>query len=370
MTAEPDKNSKSLLVDSSSQSVEPAIPADTVVKKSELVSRAPVSRAPVRKGRFFALRQEIPYWQSLLFGALFLAMIAAVWWGVTRGETAEVRMVSPVVLPSPEETFGELESLWFERELTRNTWASLKRVLLGFSLAAVIGVPVGVLCGCFPWFNAFLAPMTLFGRNIPIAALLPLTFFFFGAAETQKVMFIFVATVAFVIIDTATAVKDVSTRYIDTAYTLGASRLQIIWKVLVPLAMPSVCNSLRLLFGLAFGYIMLAEAVKMGSESGGLGDIIINSQKRGLREPIYLILILIPIVALTIDRLFYWIQRQLFPFQYGGDGILRALLRAISHGLEDLRGLIFRPASVDDVYKRLALESGTGAAVPATSSST
>ena len=72
-------------------------------------------------------------------------------------------------------------------------------------------------------------------------------------------MFIFIACVAFVISDTARAIADVGSHYIDTAYTLGASRWQMILKVLVPLAMPSVFNSLRLLFGLAFGYIMLAE---------------------------------------------------------------------------------------------------------------
>src|SRR4051812_45337271 len=95
----PDPASKSLL-DPASQSVEPAIPADTVVRKEE--TRDP---APVRRGRFFALRREIPLWQSFLFAAIFLALVAAVWFGVTRGETTEERLVRPSVLPSPEETF-------------------------------------------------------------------------------------------------------------------------------------------------------------------------------------------------------------------------------------------------------------------------
>ena len=338
--SKPNPPSKSLL-DPAAQSVEPAIPADTVVRKEERRNPVPVSR-----GRFFALRREIPLWQAVFFAAIFLSLVAALWFGVTRGD-GDHRMVRPSVLPSPEETFGSFPDLWKQRELTRNTWASLKRVGLGFLLAAAVGIPLGVLCGCFNWFNAFLAPLTLFGRNIPIAALVPLTFFFFGVGEEQKIMFIFIATVAFVVIDTATAVRDVDNRYIDTAYTLGASRRQIVTKVLVPLALPSVFNSSRLLFGLAFGYIMLAEAVKLGSESGGLGDIIITSQRRGLREPIYLILLIIPLVALAIDRLLFWIQRQLFPHQYASDGVLHSLVRAISHGLEDLRGLIIRPKRLD-----------------------
>src|SRR5262245_62907679 len=131
-------------------------------------------------------------------------------------------------------------------------------------------------------------------------------------------MFIFIAAVAFVMMDTAGAVADVGSRYIDTAYTLGASRWQIILRVLVPLAMPSVFNSLRLLFGLAFGYIMLAEVIKFGSEAGGLGDIINTSQRIGPREHIILVLLIIPVLALGIDRLFYSIQAELFPYRYVG----------------------------------------------------
>jgi ABC-type phosphate transport system permease subunit len=132
--------------------------------------------------------------------------------------------------------------------------------------------------------------------------------------------------------DTATSIRDVSQRYVDTAYTLGANRYQVIMKVLTPLAMPSVFNSLRLLFGLAFGYIMLAELVKFGSEAGGLGDIIRQSQRRGMVEHIWLVLIIIPLLALAIDQALYWIQRSLFPHRYGGSGTLNKALRfSMSH---------------------------------------
>ena len=87
------------------------------------------------------------------------------------------------------------------------------------------------------------------------------------------------------------AISDVSSRYLDTAYTLGANSWQTIIKVLVPLAMPAVFDSARVLFGLAFGYIMLAEMVKFGGEEGGLGHLILISQRQGPREHIYLIVL-------------------------------------------------------------------------------
>jgi len=288
----------------------------------------------------FALRKEAPQWQTWLCGALCIVLCIGVWWFVTRGESEE-RILSYTILPSPSETLASFSSLWFDRALTRNLVATLWRVLLGFGLAAVIGIPVGVLCGCFSRINAFFSPLSVFGRNIPVAALIPLTFSLFGIGEFQKVMFIFIATVAFVLSDTARAIMDVSDQYIDTAYTLGASRWQTIMKVLVPLAMPSIFNSLRLLFGLAFGYIMLGELVTIG-DTGGLGHLINLSMRRGPREHILLVLIIIPLVALWIDRLLFWIQKELFPHRYGGTGVLNRLLRNLLHMWEDATAVFRR----------------------------
>ena len=272
-------------------------------------------------------RGEIPAWQAFLLGLACLAVCGAIWWWLTAARLAKSDCSAPAVLPSPAETFGDFHSLWFDHALTRNTVVSLRRVVLGFGLAALVGIPVGVFCGCFRRINAFFAPLMIGGRNIPVAAVIPLTLSLFGIGEFQKIMFIFIACVAFIVMDTATAIADVSSRYIDTACTLGATRRQIILKVLVPLAMPSIFNSLRLLFGLAFGYIMLAEVIQTG-DVGGLGSIINIGQSRGHHTYILLVLMVIPLVALAIDRLLYWVQKQLFPYQYGGDGLLHRGLRA------------------------------------------
>jgi ABC-type nitrate/sulfonate/bicarbonate transport system permease component len=297
------------------------------------------------KGFRFALRRGIPTWQAVLMAILGASACLSVWWFVTLGP-AEERIISPVKgLSSPAETFASFPSLWFDRALTRNLFTSLRRLSLGFGLAILVGVPLGVLCGCFPRVQAFFMPMTLFGRNIPVAALIPLTFSLFDIGDVQKVMFIFIATVAFVLWDTTRAIEEVGGQYIDTAYTLGAGTWQTIGKVLLPLALPSVFNSLRLIFGLAFGYIMLAEVVKFGDEAGGLGDLINVSQRRGPREHIVLILLIIPVVALCIDRLFFFVQAELFPYRYGGMGILDRLVRGVLHAWEDVRLPIWKVLS-------------------------
>src|SRR5712691_8180120 len=193
-----------------------------------------------------------------LVGAGAMGVVLLVWWLATMGAGPEDRLVSPVILPSPAEVIGSFPSLLNERALLESIAATLKRVLIGFGLAAVIGVPLGIAAGSWRVVEAAGAPLALFGRNLPVAALIPLTILWFGIDETQKVMFIFIACVQFVYSDAVRAITSVPDRYVETAQTLGASQRQVIGKVLVPLALPDIYKSLRALFGMAFGYIMLA----------------------------------------------------------------------------------------------------------------
>ncbi len=260
----------------------------------------------------FELRVSPPRLVAKLVGAGAVVVLILIWGLMTAGSSPETRLISPVVLPSPLEVLGSVKSLITERALFQSIAATLYRVLLGFGLAVLIGVPIGILAGSWRMIGAAAAPLALFGRNIPIAALIPLTILWFGIGEPQKVMFIFIACLPFVFSDTVTAVVGVADRYVDTAETLGASPGQVIRKVLVPLAMPDIYNSLRNLFGLAFGYIMLAELI---NAKYGLGYLLSTSQRRGMTEHIILILIVIGLLAYGIDRLLFWFQRGLFPYR-------------------------------------------------------
>jgi ABC-type nitrate/sulfonate/bicarbonate transport system permease component len=265
---------------------------------------------PAESRSLFALRLSPSPMTRRLVGVGTMAAAVLVWWLATSGLGSEDRWISPVILPSPAEVVRSFPSLLHERALMQSIAATLRRVLVGFGLAAVVGVPLGIVAGAWRVVESAGAPLALFGRNLPVAALIPLTILWFGIDETQKIMFIFIACVPFVYADTVAAIAAVPDRYVETAQTLGASSGQIVSKVLVALALPDIYNSLRHLFGLAFGYIMLAELI---NAQHGLGYLLMASQRRGLSEHIILILIIIGLLAYGIDRVLFWFQQGLFP---------------------------------------------------------
>ena len=264
--------------------------------------------------RLLQLRLPPPRPVRRLVGLVGVLVVLLLWWLATLGSGPEDRLVSPVILPSPFEVFTSAPSLWFERALLESIAATLKRVLIGFGLAALVGIPLGILAGSWRLVEAAAAPIALFGRNLPVAALIPLTILWFGIDETQKVMFIFIACVPFVYSDVVKSIAGVPERYVETAQTLGASAWQIVWKVLVALSLPDIYSSLRHLFGLAFGYIMLAELI---NAQHGLGYLLMTSQRRGLSEHIILVLLIIGVLAWGIDRVLLWFQHGLFPHRAG-----------------------------------------------------
>jgi ABC-type nitrate/sulfonate/bicarbonate transport system permease component len=257
------------------------------------------------------LRAEPPAVIGKLLGLACVLLILLIWYAYTAGGEAHERAVSPLVLPSPGEVvdaYGHVE----DRGLYDSIAATMIRVLKGFGWAAVVGVALGIVAGSFRAVAAFLSPLVLFGRSLPLAALLPLTIAWFGMGEQQKEMFLFIAAMPFVFSDTLKAMSLVPERYVETAQTLGASRWQIIYKVLVPLALPDIITGLRFLFGLALGYIMLAEAINAGS---GLGYMINIGRLRTYTADNYLLLIIIGILAYFVDYLLRFFQRYAFHYR-------------------------------------------------------
>lgn len=267
--------------------------------------------APTRAAQLLALREPPPPLVRRAAGVVTVVLVILTWALLTRGATPESRAISPTVLPSPMEVVRSFPVLVTERNLIGGIAASMQRVLLGFGLAALIAVPLGILAGSYRLIDAAAQPVSVFMRNVPVAALIPLTLQAFGVGELQKVMFLFLATAPFLFYETARAIVQVDGRYVDTAQTLGARPRQVMAKVLIALAAPSIYGALRANFGLAFGYVMLAEVVDAGA---GLGFLLLQSQRRGLPEHLLATLLVIGALAWLIDQTFRFFQRGFFPY--------------------------------------------------------
>jgi len=263
-------------------------------------------------GRLLAIRRPVPAWLRWFLGALPILALLGLWWLVTGSGPAEERVISPTILPSPLEVVRSFPQLWFERAFTRNLLISLARVAGGFGVGVAIAFPLGLAMGSFSKVKATFSPLMVLGAYLPIPALVPLTLSLLGTGEVQKIGFLALAFLIYLLPLIVDAVDAVEPVYLKTAYTLGASRFQVVRKVLLGVAWPNIFQALRLGFGIGWSYILLAEMVDIGK---GVGGLIITSQRRGPREHIYLVLLAIVAVAFLTDKLWETLERRLFPYK-------------------------------------------------------
>lgn len=276
------------------------------------VASTPAASAAAARGGLLRIREEVPGWLRWVLGSIPILVLFGVWWGLTAGAEAEQRIISPTILPSPLEVLDSFATLWFDRALTRNALVSLGRVVAGFAVGVAIAFPLGLLMGSFSKVKAMFNPLAVFGAYLPIPALVPLTLSLFGTGERQKVAFLALAFVIYLLPLIVQSVDDVDDIFLKTAYTLGASTSQVVRKVLLAVSWPDIYQSMRLGFGIGWSYIILAEMVDIEK---GLGGIIIISQRRGPREHIYLVLLVIVVLAFITDKLWASLGRRLFPYR-------------------------------------------------------
>jgi NitT/TauT family transport system permease protein len=260
---------------------------------------------------WFEIRGPIGTIERIVLGIVPIVLILVGWWFITHGAQQD-RIISSAILPSPLEVVKSFPSLWFQAELSRSAVASTWRVIQGFAVALLVAFPLGLLMGSFTRVRALFEPLSVFGAYLPIPALVPLTMSLFGVDESQKVMFLALAFFIFLLPMILRAVDEVDDNYLRTAYTLGATHWETIRYVLLGVSAPKIYQAMRLGFGIGWTYIILAEMV---AAERGLGQIIIVAQRRGPREHIYLVLLVIVLIAYLTDRLWATVGKWLFPYQ-------------------------------------------------------
>jgi len=214
-------------------------------------------------------------------------------------------------LPTPTEVLSSGVRMTLDGSLIEHAWASISVIITGWALAALLAVPFGILMGSFKFFEALFEPVVNFVRYLPVSAMIPLLILYIGLGFEEKVAVIFIGTFFQLILMVADVAAHVPKDLIDSAYTLGTSRLRVVTHVLIPATLPGVMDNLRITIGWAWTYLIVAELV---AAEKGLGIMILESQ-RGLRtDRIFVGLVTIGLLGFLSDMIFKWLHRVALPW--------------------------------------------------------
>jgi ABC-type nitrate/sulfonate/bicarbonate transport system permease component len=236
-----------------------------------------------------------------------LLTVIAVWALISK-----LGVVREAFLPSPWQTAEALVKMVTDGTLVREGWASLRRVLLAVSLAALVGIPIGVLMGAFGRVESFLKWLVFPFRTAPITAFIPVFMLFFGIEEGMKVWFLFFGTVVYIIPMTFDAVRAVPEQYIDAAVDFGFSPLGTLVHFVLPAAWPRIFDAIKVCTGIAWTYLVAAEIVNLTT---GLGAVVQHAQRFQNTPKVYAGILLILLIGNATDFLLGLVKRRWFNWE-------------------------------------------------------
>lgn len=255
---------------------------------------------------FWSIRQGFPRRLAALIVAISLAVPLSLWAIVSYA-----KLVPPIFLPTPTAVAQAGIEMFMNNDLLTDVIVSCSRVLAGFLAAAAIGVPMGIAMGTFYSMNSLFAPFVGTVRYMPVTAFVPLIVIWVGLGEESKILIITLGVVLYNAIMVADAVKFIPNEMINVAYTLGATRRDVLFKVIIPATFPSVLDTLRVNISGAWNFLVIAELVAAQS---GLGFRIIQAQRYLQTEKVLFCILLIGVIGLAIDYGLSWLSKVLTPW--------------------------------------------------------
>ncbi len=232
------------------------------------------------------------------------------------------RPENPVFLPPPHEVglaFYDAFVTPPRREgepwLHERLGESIATITQGFGLACLIGLPLGLICGGFPFFSKLTEPVVNFVSYIPPPAFGALLIAIFGIAGGPKIAMVFIAAVFPLILMVAKTARLMEPSLLEAAQTLGASRRRLFMRVIVPGVLPNVWNDLRIVLALSWTILIIAELT--GTKSGISGYMQQQGRYRNF-DNVFAAMVMIGIIGFAVDQCLVMARRVLFPWAYGG----------------------------------------------------
>ncbi len=189
------------------------------------------------------------------------------------------------------------------------------RVLAGFALGSIVGIPLGYAMGLSGWFRGWFDPIVEFMRPVPPLALIPLVIIWFGIWENGKIVLLFLAALWIMVIAARSGVSGVRISKIHAAYSLGATKRQILQHVIVPNSLPDIFTGARVAMGVCWGTVVAAELV---AAQKGAGMMIITASKFQMTDMVVMGIILIGVIGYGIDTLMRMAEKVMIPWKGRG----------------------------------------------------
>lgn len=250
---------------------------------------------------FWRIAEEIPRSLAWCLMVLSLALPIVLWWGISS-----TGMVDPKYLPTPAQVWTAAQRLWASGDLVKDTVASVGRVAIGFLLSVVVAMPLGILMGSFASIRALLEPLSAFLRYMPAPAFIPLLILYLGIGEEPKIALIFIGTLFFNMLMVMDGVKFVPKELIETTYTLGGRRIQILLQVICPYLLPTIIDACRINMAAAWQLVIVSELI---AATEGLGRRITVAARFLKTDEIFVGLLVIGLIGLAIDQSFRLLLR-------------------------------------------------------------
>ena len=227
--------------------------------------------------------------------------------------------VNPIFWPSPGAVWDQLVTISAEGYRNFTLWEhigwSLYRILMGFGLGCLVGIPLGFAMGLSRIMRGMFDPIVEFFRPIPPLAFIPLVIIWSGIGERSKILLLFLAALWIMAIAARAGVASVKLSKIHAAYTLGVNRRQLLFRVILPNALPEIFTGMRVAMGVCWGTVVAAELVAAES---GVGFMIMVASTFLSTDIVVMGVIIIGIVGYGIDILMRQLEARLIPWKGKG----------------------------------------------------
>lgn len=265
----------------------------------------PRERRRVRRHR--SLGAPISRRAYLGIAAASFFVLFSVWWVITEAD-----LVNPLFLPSPAKVFEQLVVQAQTGQLWADTSVSVYRIMVGFLLASVMAIPIGILMGTSARIEAAIQPFVDFVRYMPVVAFVPLTILWVGIDDPQKFLIIWMGTFFQQVLMVSDAVRQTPRSLIELGETLGLSNGRILTRIVLPSSAPRLWDMLRITLGWAWTWLVVAELV---AASTGLGYRITLAQRYLSTDIIIGYVVVLGVLGLVSDQIMRALGRALFRYE-------------------------------------------------------